>query len=272
MGTENDVAQKLLQIFQIPYESCILSNCNKVVVDTFKECLDSMVRDIQDEALLLKIDSVLDYLHDTLNTGHWSEVPLNTRQGFSNASFVKALIVIRHYKKSWKEALREGLKCLDLGLLLGAPSENLTRCAELLRLEINKVDVDQTIVRPSIKRKCNDEDYKLTLLDLPGSSVPEVEVPSIEAFNNYYFLPQVPGILKNCMSHWPALTKWQDLGYLLRVAGERTVPVEIGSNYMDQNWSQKLMTVNEYIKKFYLSETGQIGYLAQHNLFDQFKL
>jgi len=31
------------------------------------------------------------------------------------------------------------------------------------------------------------------------------------------------------METWPALAKWQDLQYLSRMAGHRTVPVEVGS-------------------------------------------
>lgn len=71
------------------------------------------------------------------------------------------------------------------------------------------------------------------------------------------------------MNHWPASTKWLDVNYLLNAAGSRTIPVEIGSHYTDENWSQKLMTLKEFITQHYLSETGDIGYLAQHNLFDQ---
>lgn len=71
------------------------------------------------------------------------------------------------------------------------------------------------------------------------------------------------------MTHWPAMKKWVDLEYLLKIAGSRTVPIEIGSHYTDASWSQKLMTLEEFIKKHYLSESGDVGYLAQHNLFDQ---
>lgn len=74
------------------------------------------------------------------------------------------------------------------------------------------------------------------------------------------------------MSHWPATKKWADVNYLLTVAGERTIPVEIGSHYADENWSQKLMTLKEFIKSYYLESTNCLGYLAQHNLFDQVSL
>lgn len=73
------------------------------------------------------------------------------------------------------------------------------------------------------------------------------------------------------MVHWPATTKWCDVKYLLQVAGERTIPVEIGSHYADENWSQKLMTLKEFVTKHYLDDNDSLGYLAQHNLFDQVK-
>lgn len=31
------------------------------------------------------------------------------------------------------------------------------------------------------------------------------------------------------------------------MAGYRTVPVELGSRYTDEQWSQKLMTVSEFV-------------------------
>jgi hypothetical protein len=37
------------------------------------------------------------------------------------------------------------------------------------------------------------------------------------------------------------------LRYLKSVAGYRTVPVELGSRYTDEEWSQKLMTVSEFV-------------------------
>ena len=50
---------------------------------------------------------------------------------------------------------------------------------------------------------------------------------SLEGFLREHFLPGWPVILTDCMGHWPARTKWNDMDYLLRVAGDRTVPVEV---------------------------------------------
>lgn len=55
---------------------------------------------------------------------------------------------------------------------------------------------------------------------------------SLESFLRDYFLSGHPIIISDCMSHWPARTKWKDMEYLKRVAGDRTVPVEvIGSSH-----------------------------------------
>ena len=37
--------------------------------------------------------------------------------------------------------------------------------------------------------------------------------------------------------------------YLARVAGNRTVPVEVGEHYLQEGWGQKLMLLSDFIKK-----------------------
>lgn len=50
---------------------------------------------------------------------------------------------------------------------------------------------------------------------------------SLEGFLREYLLPGYPVIISDGMGHWPARTKWNDMDYLTRVAGDRTVPVEV---------------------------------------------
>ena len=40
------------------------------------------------------------------------------------------------------------------------------------------------------------------------------------------------------------------LEYLKKVAGPRTVPVELGSRYTDDDWSQQLMTIKTFIEGY----------------------
>lgn len=74
------------------------------------------------------------------------------------------------------------------------------------------------------------------------------------------------------MEDWPALQKWHDPNYLIEKAGSRTVPVELGSQYSHDNWSQTLYKFEDFIRQ-YIEKPNEnltdIAYLAQHDLFDQ---
>ncbi|KAJ8955951.1 hypothetical protein NQ314_006800 [Rhamnusium bicolor] len=254
-------------------------NINLNVAQTLNTCFYYSV-DIENQNLdsrkLLEIDSVLDFLQDELNTGHWSNVPVHVRRCFSSASLIKCLLLLKCSETYSVELLQKCLKCLDMGLLLGAPLEEnhelLTNSARHLSEEIKKLLGKcnfETIPRTtSVKRKI-DSNNQSQFAKLTGKEIDVVDCPSVEYFNKKYFMEQLPAKLKGCIDHWPATKKWLDLNYLLDIAGDRTIPVEIGSHYADVNWSQKLMTLKEFITKHYLGTNVDIGYLAQHNLFEQ---
>uniref|UniRef100_A0A803XXZ1 JmjC domain-containing protein 5 n=1 Tax=Meleagris gallopavo TaxID=9103 RepID=A0A803XXZ1_MELGA len=101
----------------------------------------------------------------------------------------------------------------------------------------------------------------------PEDAVPHERCPSLERFRDRYLIPQKPVVLEGIIDHWPCMKKWS-VDYVCQVAGCRTVPVELGSRYTDEEWSQKLMTVNDFISQYIVNENN-IGYLAQHQLFDQ---
>ncbi|MBW01913.1 Lysine-specific demethylase 8, partial [Eschrichtius robustus] len=99
-------------------------------------------------------------------------------------------------------------------------------------------------------------------------TVPRLHCPSLQHFRKHFLDPGRPVILEGVADHWPCMKKWS-LEYIQEIAGCRTVPVELGSRYTDEEWSQTLMTVNEFISKYITNEPKDIGYLAQHQLFDQ---
>ena len=95
--------------------------------------------------------------------------------------------------------------------------------------------------------------------------------PSLEAFSRNYLQKGVPVVITDAIDYWPAFGdhRWS-VNYIKSVAGCRTVPIELGSKYTEESWSQKLMTIGEFIDKYVLCKTtGPVGYLAQHQLFDQ---
>ncbi len=93
----------------------------------------------------------------------------------------------------------------------------------------------------------------------------------MEHFHVNHFTPQLPALLQDCMDHWPALKNWKKFDYLASVAGERTIPIEIGSHYTNENWSQDLVKFKDFLKRQITVDEAcdRIEYLAQHNLFDQ---
>ena len=87
--------------------------------------------------------------------------------------------------------------------------------------------------------------------------------------------PGRPAVFRDCLSDWPAVAagerQWSGQR-LAAVAGTRTVPVELGSRYTDDGWTQALMTVGEFCDRHLLGRDGgggPRGYLAQHELLDQ---
>ena len=101
------------------------------------------------------------------------------------------------------------------------------------------------------------------------NAIQRMEKPSLEYFNRNFILSSKPVIITKAMNHWPAMfsRRWST-DYLCKVAGHRTVPVEIGDRYTSEEWTQKLLTINEFVEKF-ISRQNEKGYLAQHQLFDQ---
>nr|CAH7724028.1 unnamed protein product [Callosobruchus chinensis] len=248
---------------------------NSSVKHTLVECYSYAVSNENTETplesgKLLEIDSVIDFLYEEINTGHWSEVPIYMRQYYTAAQFIKCLTILKHAVDCSEQLLTKCLECIDMGLLLGCPLDNnkdlLTNAAKLLTMEINRTNCKELVSISTSKRKLEGIPSYDKII---GKEVDVVGCPSLELFNKNYFCAQVPVKIKDCMDHWPAMKKWQNVDYLLGIAGERTVPIEIGSHYADEGWSQKLMKLKDFILKYYVSESGDIGYLAQHNLFDQ---
>jgi lysine-specific demethylase 8 len=109
-----------------------------------------------------------------------------------------------------------------------------------------------------------DVTYPITRLEEP---------PSFEWFLQHcdQDIPTPFIIPKGMIDDWPATSThpWGSLEYLLSVAGDRVVPVEIGSQYTDSNWSQKMMRFSDFIEKYIQIQDGIPAYLAQHDLFYQ---
>ncbi|NXI38019.1 KDM8 protein, partial [Galbula dea] len=215
-------------------------------------------------AALRRLGDVLrDYSWERLNAGPWQEVSKAWRQVYTYGCLFGALAEV-----ALGSPLTSAVRLCDMGLLMGASvlDNVLARLVCVLQAHL-----------PCEERRAADKDSakKVQIHPIPDPVVqpedelPHLHCPSLEHFRDNYLIPQKPVVLEGIMDHWPCMKKWS-MDYFCQVAGCRTVPVELGTQYTDEEWSQKLMTVSDFISEYIVNENS-MGYLAQHQLFDQVK-
>ncbi|KAI7803201.1 lysine-specific demethylase 8 [Triplophysa rosa] len=213
---------------------------------------------------------IIDYSWENLNTGTWRDVDKEWRRMYSYGCLFKVLSLCNGDPSQAK--VKEAIKTCDMGLLMGAAiMDNILQrlvciLKNTMKLKSTKVEKSEEPCSKKMKWECVSEP-----VINPARAVPRIQCPSLERFRSDFLDPQKPTIIEGIINHWPAFTEhpWS-IDYLRSVAGCRTVPIEVGSKYTDEEWSQKLITVNEFIDGYILgTEEKGVGYLAQHQLFDQ---
>ncbi|XP_013918990.1 PREDICTED: lysine-specific demethylase 8 [Thamnophis sirtalis] len=202
-----------------------------------------------------------DWAWERLQEGPWHCVGRAWRRLFAYACLLRALCLCRA-----RGPCAEALRACDMGLLLGAPGPELPRLAALLQRLLPAPEAPPRKPRTERPPAQQQEEEEGAAAAAEGTPVTRARRPSLQRFRERFLLPGAPLVLEGVVEHWPCLRKWS-VDYLLQLAGNRTVPVELGARYTDQDWSQNLMTVAEFIRQFV--EQNPKGYLAQHQLFDQ---
>ncbi|KAM6165486.1 bifunctional peptidase and arginyl-hydroxylase JMJD5 [Erethizon dorsatum] len=214
-------------------------------------------------------EAALDYAWEKLNTGPWRDVDKAWRQVYAFGCLLKALCLCQPPREA--TAVATALRVCDMGLLMGAAilEDILIRVVAVLQAHLvsgKRPDCSPSQDLSSMKKAKHDHvstpDVKLE------RAVPRLRCPSLQHFKKHFLVPGRPVILEGVADHWPCMKKWS-VDYIQEIAGCRTVPVEVGSRYTDEDWSQTLMTVSEFISKYITNEARDVGYLAQHQLFDQ---
>ncbi|XP_068920349.1 bifunctional peptidase and arginyl-hydroxylase JMJD5 isoform X2 [Petaurus breviceps papuanus] len=213
----------------------------------------------------LKTSEIIrDYSWEKLNSGTWRDVDKEWRQVYSYGCLLKAVCMC--FKT---DDIAEAIRVCDMGLLMGAAilGDVLVKVVNVLQKHLQHGKRPSETRIEELSKKKTKSDHTLAPAVELGTAVPILQCPSLEFFRKNYLVPQKPVILEGIANHWPCMKKWS-VDYIREIAGCRTVPVEVGSKYTDEEWSQSLMTVNEFINK-YIMNKNDIGYLAQHQLFDQ---
>uniref|UniRef100_A0A8C3WS44 Bifunctional peptidase and arginyl-hydroxylase JMJD5 n=1 Tax=Catagonus wagneri TaxID=51154 RepID=A0A8C3WS44_9CETA len=216
-------------------------------------------------------EALLDYSWEKLNTGPWQQVDKGWRRAYAFGCLLKAVCLCAPPGDATSVAAAAALKACDLGLLMGAAilGDILLKVAAVLQMHLpsGKRPASGPSQAPLSAKKARSDHAALP--DLGSErTVPRLHRPSLQHFREQFLVPGRPVILEGVANHWPCMKKWS-LEYIQEVAGRRTVPVEVGSRYTDAEWSQTLMTVGEFISKHIVHEARDVGYLAQHQLFDQ---
>ncbi|XP_038726261.1 lysine-specific demethylase JMJ30 isoform X3 [Tripterygium wilfordii] len=220
---------------------------------------------------------------EQLHSGPWHSVLPVWRDAYSMA----CLHVAKFYYPNGE--FKEALRVLDMGLIMGGMlfrsdldtsvktvSERARKCdgngegAQKSRRKLVREEFDKAEVRFVFSLFFRFALHVLPIKSLSCKIVVKRSALSLEGFMREHFLSGCPVIISDCMAHWPATTKWS-MDYLKRVAGDRTVPVEVGKNYLCPEWKQELITFSQFLERIQSSESSSTlrTYLAQHPLFDQ---
>lgn len=101
-----------------------------------------------------------------------------------------------------------------------------------------------------------------------------IDPPSLSIFRRELF--NKPFVLTGFASDWPAMNEhpWNSIDYLRSVAGRgRVIPVEVGKDYRTGDWTQRMMSWDDFLDVLEKDSTHSqtILYMAQHNLLSQFR-
>ncbi|THH21113.1 hypothetical protein EW146_g376 [Bondarzewia mesenterica] len=199
------------------------------------------------------------------------------RRLYTDACLLRSLIDIKNFPKSDDEDIPKSvIERLDCVLIIaGAPGEGRR---DLI------IDLISKIQSECLPSKAFDFSAFHDTSHSDSSQVPSIltssgliprlsKPPSLIQFSRQF--SQTPFILPGYAADWPALNEhpWRSKGYLKSIAGRgRVVPVEVGSDYRTEDWSQQMMEWDRFLECLDTSpsEKNPILYLAQHNLLSQF--
>ncbi|XWS73496.1 hypothetical protein CRYUN_Cryun02cG0134200 [Craigia yunnanensis] len=226
-------------------------------------------------------EAALEMAWEQLYSGPWNSVHPVWRDAYSMACLHVAKF---HFSNG---EFRDALRALDMGIIMGGPllrkdvdsAIEVVLAAKARQYDNGGANADnegrqrtgsQLLVCPEEFNK-SEVLRILPIRSLSSKIVGKRSALSLEGFLREYFLSGSPVIITDCMAHWPARTRWNDVDYLRRVAGDRTVPVEVGKNYLCSEWKQEVITFSQFLERVQSNgcRSKAPTYLAQHQLFDQ---
>lgn len=216
---------------------------------------------------------LIEFVREKLNTGHWCDVPNYWRSAYAILRIASAL---NHLTTRPKSDLALALWEIDDALIMGHNSKlhgGMTLLASLIHALIPPSTMfSAEYLQPSYHPL---PDQQNAFSGEVISRLQRVDRPSVTEFLSILNKGE-PVIITGSMTHWPACddtnkVHFWSLAHWSHCAGNRTVPIEVGSAYTDESWGQRLMTIDRFISTFIVnaSLSPSKGYLAQHQIFLQ---
>lgn len=234
------------------------------------------------------LDTLIELSHNEMKRAYTRHQPTEEwRRVYTDACLLRTLAEILGTTQDGplQESLSDAcIARLDAAIIIAGPCGEgrleLTHEA-ITRIQSHTSWTRRSVVMPTFGKE-NGLPRNVTLPRSFIRPIPRIDsnsLPSLSAFASTYFME--PFILSGYALDWPAMQEhpWRSLEYLEKVAGPgRVVPVEVGSDYRADDWSQALMKWEAFLTALGTSrdelEKDQsqkpVLYLAQHNLFTQF--
>ena len=205
----------------------------------------------------IRAELLRDRADEELRNHAFHDVPLDVRQRYELACLFQTLILFAKDRFGSDTAL-ECIQVLDMALLM-------TGCPRSRSLVFKIIQSLHSSMKISLISRVD----PIVPKDAPKIlySVMSLYQPSASEFEEY-LISQTPIIIKGMTDSWPCLSsrEWNDLNYFSKMAGHRTVPVEIGLKYTDDDWTQKLMPFHQVLQD--ITSPNSKTYLAQFDLLE----
>ena len=231
-----------------------LSGCGKAALALLEKALDDIAAPRLSKAAE-RAKAVIAYATDKFYAYPYKDVPGYWRAVYYYASLVLCIALDRLGRYS------EMVRVADMALIMAGEGDQKS---------IRKVLKWIADTMASQKLDAPDK-FPITSPRLVlTNSIPRVTAPSVEWFQKHMDDVHTPLIITDALL-WKALTDWCSPIYFLHqtLNGRRIVPIELGESYVSDNWTQKLVPFESFLREHLLRDVNPKGYLAQHNLFAQ---
>lgn len=277
-------------VFDVSFRTDLVP-CGPDIIDKLHRASNPLVAPFEARSILENLESTSEgiiQIESTMN----GFVTLHSRRLYAECRLLLSLLELRNpgsndlEEKRWESAVTR----LDMAIIIaGAPGEGRL---DLILDTIEMIQAEYLPLSEDILHHTRCPKFGSPLINvdcLASNQISRISPPSVSTFQRMSSLPFVlPGFIKD----WPALTHhpWNSPAYLLRVAGRgRVVPVEIGSDYRAEDWNQKILPWEAFLRGIGLAldlhtdvnvngdhhlqgenVTSDVLYLAQHALLTQF--